>query len=546
VVFRVGDHSPIITSISPNGAYVGETVSITITGTAFGINPTVAIDGLGIVFTRNSSSDTHIEGFISIDEETYAGIRGIKVISLGRTGLGFQSIPTNSNTSNVENFNVVPVNATITTSTTNVRPAETTNSSTAQISVCLEPALSNKRVTLSVVKRPQYIDEGGHVETSHDGTRPLGKLTNTSGTTGGNGCFSTTYTPSHIAGTVGVNGSVLGFSGGVDILVGFTEFVSLPEGTNYVRIGESTPHPKNNWGKQAAIDGLIQIANKYKSRYYGRSPIPEDKKLRYNDTSLPYGGKFDLAHSWSSTGSHAEHREGINTDVRCCADPGSVPTERWEELNLIFFNNGSTRTNDETQTSAPHWHLRFEFGSSNKSEASSFLTEGLENNPSKVMEINEVGRTPHDFIEGVYWAVLGRESDQKEYEKWLTRITEAKSSGNKQLLLEAESLVDKLFNSEEYWARQRTNEEFTQDVFWAHLFRNPSKGELSHWLGYTDNSVSKSSLSLREKRNIFLRGFRLNSAHQLIVLNLVDPKYKPISATRNTIPNLTEGLFRMK
>ena len=96
------------------------------------------------------------------------------------------------------------------------------------------------------------------------------------------------------------------------------------------------------------------IADDYKLQFYPNTAIPDGEKLRMNDMSLIYGGKFDLCNNWGADCSHAEHRVGINCDL----GSSNVPGERWEELTRIFARHGSPNYNDET-SSANHWHLRF-------------------------------------------------------------------------------------------------------------------------------------------------------------------------------------------
>jgi hypothetical protein len=118
-------------------------------------------------------------------------------------------------------------------------------------------------------------------------------------------------------------------------LIGFAHTPAHPEHTNH-------------WGTPDANGKLADIALAYQTAYPGAGP------LKYNDQSLPWGGKFDFEfRNWVS-GGHLEHKLGSNCDV----DSTSVPASRWERLNLIFRENGSTDTGDETAC-CNHWHLRF-------------------------------------------------------------------------------------------------------------------------------------------------------------------------------------------
>lgn len=405
------------------------------------------------------------------------------------------------------------------TSNQNIRPMGVTGGNNkSRVTACVirgETPVPNREVRFRLVSRfGQTPDSGGHVESLHTGQRPLGKLDSTIGITNANGCVATNFNPPHIAGTVGVDASTSIVAVGTEILVGIPDLVFLYDGENYIRIGSTDAHPSNHWGAQTAVDGLPLIANDYKALFYGSNTIPEQEKLAYNDMSLSYGGKFDLKKTWSSAGAHAEHREGINCDVRS----NNVPRRRWAKLNNIFFERGSTRTNDETGTSAPHWHLRFE-GSSMQG-SSSGMQDGIEQNPSAFVEVNSVERTPHSFVEEVWWGILDRESTQEEWENWHTQIVEAKAQGTSQLLEKAKVFEQQLFISSEYTARYRTDAELVEDVFWSHLFREPTQTESEYWQNYLSNLPP--SYTQQRRIQSLLYEIEATTEFQDIILGIVD------------------------
>lgn len=371
--------------------------------------------------------------------------------------------------------------ATLTVSPDLIRPTGLSGSNqTATVKVCTQPATPNRDVTLQLVIKPEFRDSGGHLAAQHSGSRPLGKLNKTSGRTGNNGCFSTLYYPSHISSVVTVNANVWGFSLQKNVLVGIFNTQHLDEQDSFRLIGSTASHPSpfNHWGTVGTLQGLREIALDYNNQFYGGGTPPLEQKIAYNDMSLPAGGKFDLARNWLNSGAHAEHREGINCDVRS----SNIPTDRWTALNQIFRNRGSIRTNDETGTGAPHWHLRFEnFRAIN--DSLSGMKDGIEQNPSAFTEVNPVEITPHSFVEDA-WEVLGRSSTQEEWEVWHDRLVQAKAQGPTQLLAEAKIFEQTLFSLSEYVARHRTNEEFITDVFWSHLFRAPTQSETIYWQNY--------------------------------------------------------------
>lgn len=380
-----------------------------------------------------------------------------------------------------------------------VRPSGTSaaagNATSTEVSVCsINPVLENVDASLKLVNRPEHSGTGGHVWSLHSGTRPLGKLQRTAGRTGPDGCFRTTYTSSHISGFVGLDGTILNRSTGVSILVRVEGLSPLGTGPDHILIGQTASHPDSHNAPGIVNTSLRQIAATYRSEFYPNGQIPEEDKVSYNDISLPQGGKFDLNRDWSNAGSHVEHREGINCDVRS----NNIPVARWKRLNRIFRDYGSTRTLDETGTSAPHWHTRFEFGAPRVAE-----------------------RTPHSFVEDAFDGAFSRESTQSEYEIWFNRITLAKSQGPSELLTEAKLFQRDLFASSEYAARNRTQAEFVQDVYWTHLSREASASEIDYWVGFMTSLPP--SVPANRRRARMLDEFHLLPEFEQFVLDLVDP-----------------------
>lgn len=109
ITFRVGDRSPVITGITPAQGNNGNNVTVTISGSAFGFDPQILVDGAGVQANRLSYSADHIEAVMSIATATYIGDRGVTVKSRGLTGNGFQQVPGTSDTSNAVPFRVLDV-----------------------------------------------------------------------------------------------------------------------------------------------------------------------------------------------------------------------------------------------------------------------------------------------------------------------------------------------------------------------------------------------------------------------------------------------------
>jgi len=307
----------------------------------------------------------------------------------------------------------------------------------------------------------------------------------------------------------------------IDIEIAVPGLTELGAGTNYVLTGFTNPlparfHPQgtNHWGTQQANTGLIEIANDYKNEYYQNDPItgeerliPESEKLQYNDQSLPRGGKFEVPGNWSTANeNHGEHRIGINCDVPSAVVPGDrfdrTPESRWGKLNEIFFQNGSTRTYDETYSrrtggavSGPHWHLRFEF---NTVLPNSYISDA------------------GNFVPTVLWASLNREPSEEEWSYWTNRLAIAQAQSPAQLLIEAKAFERSQFYSAEYINRNRSDEDFISDLYSAYLQRDLDEGGFNGWLGALRDINAQGG----NGREVVLRGFDESIEFAYLVSNI--------------------------
>lgn len=228
--------------------------------------------------------------------------------------------------------------------TPELRPADTGGTSSTVVRVHGTPGTA---VSLQINGTP---NSGGHVDGQHIGARHVGALAATNGVIGGNGVFATVYTASHIAGPVTIVAQGGGGSDSAEVRVRVQGLEELLGGTGYALVGFTCcpwhPQGTNHWGTPTANTALTNIPLHYRARFSGAAT------LQYNDQSLPLGGKFDLDRNWQNGGSHAEHRVGINTDVR----QSDVPQAHRADLEDIFAICGSPNFGNEA--SLNHWHLR--------------------------------------------------------------------------------------------------------------------------------------------------------------------------------------------
>lgn len=348
-------------------------------------------------------------------------------------------------------------------SNTNLQPTGTGGTNTANVEVRTTPANRAVRLRLEATAEPQWsTDFGGHIESQHTGARPRGRLSTESGTTDASGVFRTTFTAPIFNGATRIVAQSGSLSVGQNVFIQVNGLTELGAGDNYRLIGcDNTPwHPcgTNHWGTPAANTGLGNIADDYKREYYGFGELTDDEKLAYNDQSLPKGGKFDIHHNWSEANiDHAEHRVGINCDVRS----SNVPRDRWTKLNEIFENNGSTDTNDETGTRSPHWHLRFLFGAQQARAAMTAATVVPEN----------------------WWGTMDHGPTEDDWAYWTNRITDAQTQGQAQTLSALKALNRSLFYSDEYVGFAKSDADFLTDCYVTYLRREPDQSGFNFWLG---------------------------------------------------------------
>jgi len=346
-----------------------------------------------------------------------------------------------------------------------IRPAGTTDGeNTATFTVQLIPAIAGKSVRLRLEQGAE--NTGGHIDAQHlnargENDRPLGRLRQTQGMTDASGALRVSYTPSHIAGLIKIIATVDRVDVGAFVRVQVPDLQELGAGVNYKLIGARDPHPSNHWGTAAANNGLVEIANDYKNEYYRDVAIPDAEKVAFNDQSLIWGGKFELAHRWGAAGAHGEHREGINCDIRS----NNIPRERWTRLNEIFFNRGSTNTHDETNTKMPHWHARFEFGGQQAA----------------------VVRNTGNFVEESISGTLDRQANYAEWQDWTNKLTNAQAQGQDRMLADTRAYMRSLFYSEEYLNRNTSDETYVTGLYHAYLLREPDPDGYNAWLNALKN-----------------------------------------------------------
>ncbi len=117
-------------------------------------------------------------------------------------------------------------------------------------------------------------------------------------------------------------------------------------------VGDTTTHPDNHYGTQELINAIKSVAKAYGEAcdngefdIKGKRPEGVYKKLRVNDMSLQYGGRFD----WKATlmSPHEEHMFGEEVDIS--SKNMNSKQEDWFMKNValetITLENGSEKKN---------------------------------------------------------------------------------------------------------------------------------------------------------------------------------------------------------
>jgi len=197
------------------------------------------------------------------------------------------------------------INITLTPET--VRPKDSSSNPKTDIKITTTPSISGLPVTICWA---EVENSGGHLHTG----RPQGVFSEVSGYTGANGIFTTEYRPDEFSGQERIGAKILNVYKEKKLTVkidGLTRYSN----SNFI---ERSYHPKHSdpYYVDPAISGALdQIFNNFyndTAHLYAR--------LRVNDMSLEWGGKYDCdiypngGASWTSPHGNY-HRKGRSVDI---------------------------------------------------------------------------------------------------------------------------------------------------------------------------------------------------------------------------------------
>lgn len=212
------------------------------------------------------------------------------------------------------------------------------------------PQVDRVRVLL---ENDSVADSGGHHH--NQPPRPGGSLPVSSKTLSKGERFSTTFTAPETGGIHQIKATIEGREdlvaiGAVTVRVPGLILFPATFGSGapaYELVGKTPQHPNNHYGTPAFVLQLISVALENQRT----DPVDATKRdtqriVYYNDTSLPFGGLFDIGppehQFWRP--SHFEHRRGNIVDM--------TPGDRVLRFTLENYQGGIY---DEGN----HWHVRF-------------------------------------------------------------------------------------------------------------------------------------------------------------------------------------------
>ena len=138
----------------------------------------------------------------------------------------------------------------------------------------------------------------------------------------------------------------------IDIIkVKVPNLVELKAGSGYELSGKTAEHPYNHYVTSEFAAQLMAIGGTWKEA------CPKSKPLVYNDMSLPWGGKFDLALGWGVNPKepHAGHNYGNNADV----SKWRVRKGNRAKLVKMMCEYAHVYTEGDGAGESPHYHLAY-------------------------------------------------------------------------------------------------------------------------------------------------------------------------------------------
>lgn len=201
--------------------------------------------------------------------------------------------------------------------------------------------------------------EAGHAHINASKPKPGGTII-AQVNTGPTGVVPVQYTAPNPSGPVSVKGTSSG-AGSItkEVKIEVPGLVPYGAGSDYGLVGWTVIHPINHYATQTHISMLQWLASGFRNHF------PTSATLKYNDSSLEFGGLFDVKDSISWQPPHKGHRFGNHTDLRThnpdTGDPIlTVKQKRW--IQYVWYRKlppASQNIIDHTKIPGdpPHFHL---------------------------------------------------------------------------------------------------------------------------------------------------------------------------------------------
>lgn len=143
------------------------------------------------------------------------------------------------------------------------------------------------------------------------------------------------------------------------VYVRVPSLIQIPQNEDYQFIGETANHEDNHYATSATIETLEEFVA------YVADKQPDWMPIGINDSSLRFGGIFDISGNWKP--SHITHRDGEDIDVRAAVNiPGEcvrsgIPVGGRDEVNFVLYGIelGIRPDVHSRGTCNQHYHLYF-------------------------------------------------------------------------------------------------------------------------------------------------------------------------------------------
>lgn len=157
--------------------------------------------------------------------------------------------------------------------------------------------------------------------------------------TDANGVATVWYRPYGFAGEEKLTAMIGSSTRTANLTIGLTNLVAMTQ-SDVLAIGDISSHPSGYYGTDITVKRMAKAAKLLNERV--------GSGFRVNGVSLPFGGPFDINHTWKiNGGAHALHRSGFNSDFSLRLTDGVDKSWRDRDVWFAIAEAGGRKPLDE-------------------------------------------------------------------------------------------------------------------------------------------------------------------------------------------------------